>query len=159
MHTFTPNTMLSRLVFCLALCFGQFCFADVNSDQQHLYVATIDQIAVYKIDSETGKLQLFQTVPLPGAGPFRFSHDNSRMYSVSTEDGKLKLVHAEDCQFRAGYPDVDQTGPYIAGNNYKLGKVMLWKLDEGVYRGATLRILVQTIGGFWCPRLSPTRCL
>jgi len=84
-------------------------------------------------------------------GPFRFSHDNSRMYSVSTkdgnpqlatldrlEDGKLKLVHTEDCQFRAGYLDVDRTGQYIAGNSYKLGKVMLWKLDEGVYRGGKL---------------------
>jgi 6-phosphogluconolactonase len=37
---------------------------------------------------------------------------------------------------------VDRSGNFIASNNYKTGKVMIWKLKDGVYRGKTVQELL-----------------
>ena len=122
---------------------------------QNLYLAAGGQIEVYRIDSATGKLHELQNVDLEGAGPFTFSHDGTRLYAMATKDkspqmatlerradGTLAILNVAPINMRAGYLDVERSGKFIAGNNYKTGKVSVWKLDDAVYRGETVMELM-----------------
>lgn len=122
--------------------------------EQHLYLAAGGKLTVYAIAESSGRLEQTQSVNLRGAGPFRFSADGRRVYvaagsreepALATFDrldgGSLVLVHQASVDIKPGYLDVDRTGRYLAGNHYGEGKVTIWKLENGVYRGLAVQEL------------------
>jgi len=126
----------------------------VSAETQRLYLAAGDEITVYSIDSKTGKLKQIQSVDLAGAGPFAFSHDGKLMYVMANDgktpqlaslkrkkDGTLDLIRRESIKLRGGYLDVDASGRYIAAHHYGAGKLSLWKLSDGVYKGQLVQHL------------------
>lgn len=122
---------------------------------EKLYLAAGDHLSVYEIAADSGKLKRVQNLPLPGAGPFTFSPDGSKLYAMASEtkktqiatvaidpEGILKLLNVAPVNLRAGYLKTDKSGRFIAGNHYGPGKVTLWKLaDDAVYRGETAQEL------------------
>lgn len=130
--------------------------ASLPAAEDLLYLAAGDEISVFTIDTTTGKLTPTQTNPLPGAGPFTFSPDQSHLYIMAAgdqkgaatmatfdvlDDGTLKQAHSAPVNLRAGYLKSDATNSVIAGNHYGPGQATVWKLDDGVYKGATLQEL------------------
>ena len=142
---------MTRLFFSIL---ALLVIAVTEGAEQRLYLAAGDEISVFSIHAENGNLTPLQSLPLPGAGPFTFSADGKMMYAVSGErksptlstltvekTGKLKLDHSASVNLRAGYLKVDSTGGFIAGNHYGPGKVTIWALEDGVYRGKTVQEL------------------
>ena len=124
-----------------------------------LYISAGNKVSVYQLDVETGELAALQSVDLPGAGPLTVSPEKRFMYvtaripvegkrrkrtpkiatfSVDAE-GKLKQVHVAPVNLSAGYLKADKTGQFLAGNHYGPGKVSIWKLADGVFRGETVQ--------------------
>lgn len=145
---------MKKSVSCFVFFFAILITLQTKADDQFLYLVAGGEITVYGIDRETGKLNSIESNELPGAGPLTFSHDGSKLYAMASENnqsqmatferkpnGKLELIQKSDINLRAGYLDVDQTGDFIAGNHYREGKVSLWKLQDGVYRGETAQEL------------------
>ena len=50
---------------------------------EYLYLASGDTLKVHVIDAKSGKLKEIQSAGLPGAGPFTFSPDKSKLYIVA----------------------------------------------------------------------------
>ena len=44
-----------------------------QTSSQHLYLASKDEVTVFGLHADSGKLTPHQTIPLSGAGPFTFS--------------------------------------------------------------------------------------
>jgi len=125
---------------------------------QHVYVSAGGFVTVYAI-AESGELEKRQALELAGAGPIGVAPDGRTLYIRCTNrpettgkapgiattkirpDGSLELVKTAGSRISAGYLSVDDTGSYLAGNNYGAGKVALWKLEGGVFRGEVARIM------------------
>ena len=119
---------------------------------QRVYVAGGDQVTVFSLDEETGKLTALEPLELPGAGPMRATPDRKRIYltargsqgpAIATldvkPDGTLKKAYAADINYWPSYIGLDRTNTYLAGNHYREGKASVWKLGEdGVFRGNTV---------------------
>lgn len=122
--------------------------------KQRLYLAAGGELAVHRIDTDTGRLSALQQLPLEGAGPFSRSPDGKHLYAMAgsgkqplmatlriLKDGRLKLLHQAPINLRAGYLMVDQTGSFVAGNHYGPGKATIWKLADAIYQGTTVQEL------------------
>ncbi|MEM7012058.1 MAG: beta-propeller fold lactonase family protein [Verrucomicrobiota bacterium] len=122
--------------------------------EQRLYIAAGNAIEVHKIDAQSGKLSKEQTLELDGAGPFTVSGDGKSVYvsakhesgaGLATlargKDGSLSLEYNAEVNIRGGSLALDKTENFIAGNHYGPGKVTIWKLEDGVYRGETIQEL------------------
>jgi len=124
-----------------------------------LYLSAGNKVTVFQLDEKTCELTLLQSVDLPGAGPMtaspgkRFmyvtakipieSNRRKRVSKIATfsveENGRLKQIHIATVKMSAGYLKPDKTGQFLAGNNYGPGKVSIWKLSDGIYRGETVQ--------------------
>jgi len=132
--------------------------APALADTQTVYVSSGDQVEVYRLDPESGKLSSIQQVELTSAGPMTTSADRKRLYVVANHafedgakpgpalatydvaaDGQLKLSKIAPANLRPGYLKLDATETFLAGNHYGPGKVTIWKLEDGVYQGETVQ--------------------
>lgn len=125
--------------------------------EQRLYLSAGDVITVFKIDAQTGALESMQEVALTGAGPTTLSPNKQYLYAVAKgtgggqsgsivtfrvlDDGALSQVYKAGVNLRPGYLATDAGGDYLAGNHYGPGKVTMWKLEGGLYKGKTVQEL------------------
>ncbi|MFT6617803.1 MAG: 6-phosphogluconolactonase [Limisphaerales bacterium] len=142
---------MHRIIFTLLMVF----FAATQAGaEQHLYLAAGGELAVHRIDPQSGRLTPVQSLDLPGAAGFARSPDGKFLYAMTAVNrqpamttlrflaaGKLEIIHQAPVNLSAGYLDVDAGGDFIAGSHYGPGKVTIWKLEEGVYRGKTVQEL------------------
>lgn len=144
----------STMKFCfLAFLMGHFA-ASLSAGEQRLYLAAGDELAVFQINPATGNLSPLQNLPLAGAGPFTRSPDGQHLYAMASnqkqasmatfrimDKGKLRLLNQAPVNLRAGSLNVDKTGTFITGNHYGPGKITIWNLDGGIYRGRSVHEL------------------
>lgn len=130
---------------------------DPSDSEQRLYLAAGDQLSVFEVNKQTGKLSRLQDLPLAGAGPFTFAPNRKLMYAAATVSGangkqpaiatlqiqpggSLKLINNAKVNLRPGYLMTDNNGEFLAGNHYGPGKASIWKIDP-IYRGQTIQEL------------------
>jgi len=153
---------MGRRKFTAVLASYLLFFGSIQAAQQYLYLSSgdnslskenHDKITVYAVDEDSGKLSEIQALKFPSSGPMTTSPNNDFLYSwtfsgskntrmepfIATlkinPDGRLKLLHRSPIDELICYLKTDQTGRYLAGTNYFSGNVMVWNLDDGVYRG------------------------
>ncbi|MHC4996615.1 MAG: lactonase family protein [Planctomycetota bacterium] len=127
---------------------------------QRLYLSAGNTITVFNI-TDDGALEELQKLELDGAGPTTLSPNQDFLYAVANgpaaprgqarksalatfrvlDDGVLSQVNHAPANLRPGYLATDASGSYITGNHYGQGKVTVWKLERGVYKGQTVQEL------------------
>ncbi len=128
---------------------------DPRDSEQRLYLAAGNQLTMYEVNKENGKLSLLQELPLEGAGPFTVAPNRKRLYAAAAmpggekksqgiatlqigKGGRLELENIGKVNLRPGYLMTDNNGEFLAGNHYGPGKATVWKIDP-VYRDETLQ--------------------
>ncbi|MEO0416541.1 MAG: beta-propeller fold lactonase family protein, partial [Verrucomicrobiota bacterium] len=118
-------------------------------------VSGAGHVSVFELnDGQTPRLSLIQSfAPEGGAGGNGWSPDKSLLYldtqldgepAIATfrvlEDGKIEQVAIARSTHSCGYLRAHPSGMFLAGNQYKDGKVMTWAVDEkGIFRGELVR--------------------
>jgi 6-phosphogluconolactonase len=145
--------MTRKLIFLLTLLLT---YTSVSADEL-LYLSSGGVLEIKKIDSKTGELTDFQKVELQGMSKFTFSRNKKFLYaqasmkgdrkkvSVATyevgADGKLTFVHNAAINGGTTELKTDHTDKFLVAADYGKGRVTIWKLEEGIYKG----IVVQEI--------------
>jgi 6-phosphogluconolactonase len=128
---------------------GQFAGSDhrgsrghmINNDPTGQYVigddAGRDQIFVWKLDTNTGKLQeVSVTKSLPGAAPrhFVFSHDGKTMYQLQEQDSRLQVYDFKDGKLTAKGASVFALPDGYQGSN-TASELLIDKAGTHLYAG------------------------
>ena len=124
---------------------------------EFLYLASGGAIEVKKVDPKTGKLSDVQKVEHEGLSKFTFSRNKKFLYaqaamkdvrkkaSIATykieDNGKLTFVHNAPISGGTTELKTDHTDNFLAAANYGAGTVTVWKLEDGVYKGAVAKEL------------------
>jgi 6-phosphogluconolactonase len=146
--------MMSKILFLLTLLMIS---SSVNADEL-LYVSSGGVLEVKRIDPKTGKLEDFQKVELQGMSKFTFSRNKKFLYAQATmkedrkkvsvatykvaADGKLSYVNNAEINGGTTELKTDHTDKFLAAADYQKGRLTIWKLDDGVYKGAVVQELI-----------------
>jgi len=144
--------MSYKVLFLLTFLISTTSFAE-----ELLYLSSGWALEVKKIDLKSGKLTDLQKIELKGMSAFTFSRNKKFLYikatingdrnkpSIATykiaNDGKLTFVHNAPIEGSTTELKTDHTDNFLAGANYRKGTALIWKLEDGVYKGE----LVQEI--------------
>lgn len=131
---------------------------DPEDYEQRLYLAAGDQLAVYAVGRDDGRLDLLQSLELKGAGPFTFAPNRHWMYAASVWEGAggagpaiatleigasgvLRQVYQAAIESSPSYLMSDNNGEFLAGSHYGPGKASVWGIDP-IYRGSVVSELL-----------------
>jgi 6-phosphogluconolactonase (cycloisomerase 2 family) len=113
----------------------------INNDASGQYVigddAGRDQIFVWKLDTNTGKLnQISVTKSLPGAAPrhFVFSHDGKTMYQLQEQDSRLQVYSFADGKLTPKGASVSALPDGYQGSN-TASELLIDKAGKHLYSG------------------------
>lgn len=144
------------MIRCAAsILFLVVCLASAALAGESLFLSAGGKVSVFQIDDASGKLTPVQEEEHRGAGPMGVSPDKRFLYvngqmpapdggrgivpAIATfrvkSEGKLMRVGIAGSGISSGYLSVDETGRYLAGNNYGAGQAMIWELEGRVFTG------------------------
>ena len=125
--------------------------------EEYLYLASGGAIEVKKINAQSGELTDVQKVEHLGLSKFTFSRNKKFLYAQAAmkgnrrqtaiitykieDDGKLTFVHIAPISGGTTELKTDHTDQFLAAANYGAGTVTVWKLENGVYKGAVAKEL------------------